>query len=173
VIRQDRSVSAVPRSLSELTPEWLTAAIADRCPGAVVSDLAVGPVADGTNRRASVRLQYASGSGPPAVFVKAPGRILHRLALLALGAWQTEAQLAAAAPDLPLAHPLPYAAAVDRQRLAAIVVTDDITTCGGRPNDGLTALSVAEVRDGLAGLARMHAAYWERPLPGALRFVQP
>lgn len=163
----------VPRSLAELTPPWLSGAIARRCPGAIVSGIELGPVADGTNRRATVRLQYASGNGPEAVFVKAPGRLLHRLALLALGAWQTEAQLAAADPELPLEHPLPYAAAIDRRRLAAVVVTDDITTRGGTPNDGIRPLSVTAVRDGLAGLARMHAAYWDRPLPEPLQFVQP
>src|SRR5581483_3679372 len=109
--RQDGYVLAVPRSLDELTPAWLTDALGQRCPGAVVESADVGEIEDGTNRRAAVRLTYASGEGPESVFVKIHGRGLHRLALVALGALTTEARLAASGAELPLDHPLPYAAA--------------------------------------------------------------
>lgn len=163
----------VPRDLPDLTPPLLTAAIRSRCPGAVVGEIAIGDIADGTNRRAAIRLTYAEGSGPGSVFVKVHGRRLHRLALLALRAWATEALLAGSGAARPLEHPEPFAAAVDRRRLATIVVMDDVTTYGGAPNDGVAALTVGQVRDGLAGLARLHATYWDRPLPPALRFLEP
>lgn len=163
----------VPRSLAEITPAWVTAAIGGHCPGAVVGEVEIGPVADGTNRRASVRLSYAEGSGPSSIFVKGQGRMLHRLALVALGALTAEARLADSGVKLPLNHPVLYAAGVDRARLGTIVVMEDVNSIGGRPNDATTPLDLAEVRTGLDGLARLHAAYWDRPLPPALGFLGP
>ena len=163
----------VPRSLADLTPSWVTAALAGRCAGAVVGAIDVGAVAEGTNRSARVQLSYAEGAGPSSIFVKGQGRLLHRLALAALGAVATEARLADAGVRLPLEHPVPYAAGVDPTRLATIVVTDDVTILGGRPNGATVALDLAEARAGLEGLARLHAAYWDRPLPPPLRFLRP
>lgn len=164
---------AVPGEIMQLTPSWMTAALAARCPGAVVRGVRVGPVARGTNARAVVHLDYARGVGPASVFVKAAGRPAHRLALVALGALTAEARLAESRLALPLEHPRPYAAGVDRWRLATIVVMDDVAELGGRPTPGGAALSVREVADGLAGLAGLHAAYWDRPLPAALDFLRP
>ena len=163
----------VPRSLDELTPAWATAAIGRRFPSAVVDEIHVGAVADGTNRRASVGLSYARGTGPDRVFVKVQGRMMHRLALLALRAFTTEARLADSGVALPIDHPEPYGGGVDRARLASVVVMDDVTSFGGRPNDATTALDVAELASGLDGLARLHAEFWDRPLPPALRFLRP
>lgn len=164
---------SVPQSLADLTPGWLTEAMAVRCPGAVVGKLVIGEVEDGTNRRARVEVAYDEGDGPAAVFVKIHGRAKHRGALLALGALTTEARLAGSGALLPLAHPLPFAAAIDRTKLRTIVVMDDVSEVDGHPNHAATPLSVDEVRDGLAGLAALHAAYWDKPLPQSLDFLRP
>jgi hypothetical protein len=163
----------VPHSITDLTPEWMTTAISRRCPDAVVGEIDIGDIEDGTNRRASIQLSYLDGDGPRSVFVKVQGRTVHRLALWVLGAWSTEARFAESGADRPLEHPRPYAAAINRRRLATIVVMDDVTTYDGIPNDGVQELSVAEARDGLAGLANLHAAYWDRALPPELQFLQP
>jgi Ser/Thr protein kinase RdoA (MazF antagonist) len=107
------------------------------------------------------------------VFVKIHGRAMHRWALVALGALTTEARLADSGAAMPLDRPVPYAAAIDRSRLRTVVVMDDITLLGGRPNAATAPLSVEEVHGGLAGLASLHAAYWDRPLPASLRFLRP
>ncbi len=155
----------VPRDLHALDAAWMTAALAPAFPGAVVAQVEVGPVADGTNRRARVRLRYAAGQGPPSVFVKGPGRPRNRLALAALGAHLLEADLAAAGFAPPLAHARLLAGARDPRRLAAAVVLGDVTEDGGVPNDGLRPLSAEELASGLSGLAALHAAFWERPAP--------
>ncbi len=163
----------VPRSWQDLSPEWMTAVLSRSHPGAVVSAVSVGPVADGTNRRATVQLRYAQGDGPASVFVKTHGRMLNRLALVALGAFAAEARLAESGADLPIERPQPYGAAINRRRLEVVVAMEDISLLGGRPNDAATPLDPLEVRSGLDGLARLHAAYWERPLPPALSFLKP
>jgi hypothetical protein len=170
---RDRPALSVPSSWSGLTSTWMTAALAEDFPGAVVSEVRIGDIADGTNRRARVRLQYQSGWGPESVFVKREGRVLNRLALLALGALESEAQLFDSGAQLPLEHPAPYAAAVDRRRLATVVVMEDVTLRSARPNEATVALSLGQVRSGLRGLAGLHAAYWERPLPEPMRFLRP
>lgn len=151
----------------------MTAALSARLPGTVVGEVDVGPVQDGTNTRARVGLSYSRGAGPPSVFVKCPGRLSHRLALVALGALGTEARLASSGVELPIEHPLAYAAGVEWARLGAVVVMEDVVVSGGRPNDAISPLSVADVRSGLEGLARLHAAYWDRPLPTPLGFLRP
>jgi hypothetical protein len=151
----------------------MTVALAGYFPGAVVSEVRIGDVADGTNRRARVRLRYQSGRGPESVFVKREGRVLNRLALLALGALESEAQLFDSGVRLPLEHPTPYAAGVDTWRLATVVVMEDVTLRLARPNEAIVALTVGQVRSGLRGLACLHAAYWDRPLPEPMRFLRP
>ncbi|MBO0728712.1 MAG: phosphotransferase, partial [Acidimicrobiaceae bacterium] len=163
----------MPRSWSELTPAWMTAALAGSFPGAVVGDVQIGEVAEGTNRRARVRLGYRAGAGPESVFVKREGRLFNRLALSALGALDAEARLFASGVPLPLECPTPYAAAVDRRRLATVVVMEDVTLRLARPNVATIPLTLRQVTDGLRGLARLHSAFWDRPLPTPLRFLRP
>ena len=157
-------VLGVPRSWAELTPAWLTAAT-----GRPVTGLRLEQVADGTNARARVVARIAGRDEPVALFVKREGRVLNRLALTALGAREAEADLARFAVPLPIEHPAFYAGAVDRRRLAAIVVMEDVTARGARPKDPLRPLTVDEVAAGLRELARLHGAYWQRPVPAFAR----
>jgi hypothetical protein len=163
----------VPWSASELDPAWFTIALERHFPGAVVACCRAGPVTTGTNRRAAVALRYAHGRGPQSVFVKLPGPAVHRLALAALGAVASEARLAESGFSFPLESPRLYAGAVDRHRLGAAVVMEDITAGGGRPHRATAALTPDQARSGLAGLARLHAAYWRRPMPAALDYLRP
>jgi hypothetical protein len=151
----------------------MTAALAARVPGCVVEAVDVEQLGSGTNARARVRLSYSDGNGPSSVFVKRPGRVVNRLAVAVLRAFDTEARLAMSGEILPLPHPLPYAGGIDRRRLAAVVVTEDILLSKGRPNEATRPLSIAEVRSGLDGLARLHAKYWDKPLPATLGFLRP
>jgi Phosphotransferase enzyme family len=151
----------------------MTAALAASFPSAVVSRVEIDPGREGTNVRARVHITYTEGAGPPSVFVKGPGRVVHRLALAALRAYATEARLAASGVSFPVEHPTLYAGGVDGVRLGAVVVMQDVEIAGGRPNDATTPLSAAEVMSGLDGLARLHSAYWGRALPVSLAFLRP
>jgi hypothetical protein len=158
-------VLSVPHDWSGLTPAWVSEAL-----GTPVEQVTLSDIADGTNARARVTLRHADGSGPQRVFVKREGGLLGRLALTALGAREAEANLVRGGVALPLEHPRFYAAAVDRRRLAAVVVMEDVTLRGGRPNSAIRPLSVEQVASGLRELARLHSAYWEQPPPS---FVRP
>lgn len=169
----DGAALTVPHALTDLTPRWMTAALSSRLPGVIVASVEVEPARAGTNAHARVALTYRRGSGPASVFVKGPGSLHNRLSLAALGALATEARLAAAGVELPLPHPRPYAGAVDRRRLAAAVVMDDVVASGATPNDGVRPLSVAQVRSGLGALAHLHAAFAGARRPPALAFLRP
>jgi hypothetical protein len=148
-----------------LTPAWLGQAI-----GRPVAELQLVDAGAGTNAHARIVVRFAGEDEPVALFVKREGRLINRLALTALGAREAEADLARSGLDLPIEHPAFWAGAVDRRRLAAIVVMEDVTGRGGRPNSPVRALPVEEVAARLAELAALHAAYWGRPVP---EFVRP
>lgn len=164
---------STPGSLEDLTPDWMTNALGRRFPGAVVDRVQVTRIDEGTNLRAHIAIHYAAGCGPTRVFVKMDSTPFHRLLLFALGALSAEARLARPELTLPLEHPELYAGAMQPARLRAIVVMEDVTTRCGRPNEATTPLSVDSVRSGLQGLARLHAAFWDRRLPATLEFLRP
>lgn len=163
----------VPRSWAEVTPAWVTEALSAHFPGVLVDHVEIGAADEGTNSRARAALSYAHGEGPRSVFIKRPGRMSHRVALFVLGALATEARLAEVRAELPVAHPMLYAGGVEWQRLASVVVMEDVVSAGGRPHNATTPLGVAAVRDGLGGLARLHARYLERPPSSSLAFLRP
>lgn len=160
VVRQSKL--RIPRSWDDVTPEWMTAAIAARLPDARVGDVVILDRDDGTNRRARFGLSYVSGDGPKQVFLKAHAAG-HRLAHLRNGNLFNEARLFAQGPELPLDHPLVYTAIPDYLRLDFLLVMEDITLRGADPRDATHPLSVEQVANGLRALARLHTRYWGGP----------
>lgn len=61
---------SVPKTWDDITPHWMSAALAADHPGADVDTVNVEARDDGTNRRARLGVTYRSGSGPGSVFVK-------------------------------------------------------------------------------------------------------
>lgn len=163
----------VPRAWAEVTPEWMTSALSSSFPGVVVSRVELSDEDVGTTSRSVASLAYGAGSGPSTVFLKAQGSWHHRLVLAAIGGVRPEAWLLGSGEDLLVERPVCYAAVVDDRRLDTILVLEDVVARGAVPGIVTSPLSVAEVGDGLDGLARLHARYWDRPLPAALRFLRP
>lgn len=151
----------------------MTGALSGRLPGATVASVRLGPVHDGTNARARAYLSYSSGLGPPAVFVKRAGRVVPRVALVALRALGTEARLAASGVALPLEHPRPFGGGVRPGTLDTVVVMDDVAVLGGVPASGASPLPVDAVADGLEGLARLHGRFTVTAIPASLGFLRP
>lgn len=164
-------VAVAPASWDEVTPQWFERALARDCPGAAVSQVTLVGTDDGTNRRARFALEYARGSGPAAVFVKAHSRA-HRWVHLRNGNLFGEARLFASGIELPIEHPRVFHAVPDYLRLDFLLVMEDLTARGGDPRDATRPLSVDQVASGLRGLARLHSAHWNRIDP-RLRWVRP
>lgn len=164
----------IPESWDDVTAEWMTAAIAVRHPGAVVSKVEVILRDDGTNRRARLRLTYSSGSGPATVFVKAADPS-HAKLNASMGGLFNEPRLFSSAVALPVEHPLAYATVIDEPGLDYILVMEDVTARGGDPRDATRPMTVDQAANGLSGLARLHSAFWGDQLVNnpALDWVAP
>ncbi|MFC5752227.1 phosphotransferase [Actinomadura rugatobispora] len=163
----------VPKRWDDLTPEWMTAALAAEHPGARVGEISVVARDDGTNRRARLGLSYAAGSGPGTVFVKAHNDA-HRIVHLRNGNLFGEARLFGSGVTLPLEHPVVYRAVVDRPHLDFLIVMEDLKARGADPRDSTRPMTTEQVANGLRGLARMHGAYWglSRATRPGLRWVK-
>lgn len=155
---------AVPKDWSELTPEWMTTALA--LPGVVVGAVTVDMRDDGTNRRARLALSYTSGGGPATVFVKAVDPD-HKFLIKLTSGLLHEPRLFNSKVPLPLEHPRVYAAVIDETDEDFLLVMEDLTARGADPRDAVRPLSVEQAANGLRGLARLHGRYWghrvERP----------
>lgn len=149
----------VPARWEELTPEWMTAALHRDHPDAVVGAVRLVESDDGTNRRARFELDYARGTGPRRVFVKAHAPS-HKWVHLRNGNLFLESRLFASGARLPLEHPHVYLAVPDYPRLDFLLVMEDLALRGADMRDALRPLSVEQVGSGLHGLAALHSGYW-------------
>ena len=149
----------VPERWDTVTPEWMTRAIRRDHPDSVVGAVRLVDSDDGTNRRARFALDYARGSGPARVFVKAHAPS-HKWVHLRNGNLFLESRLFASGAALPLEHPHVYLAVPDYPRLDFLLVMEDLTLRGADPRDALHPLSVDQVASGLRGLAALHSHYW-------------
>jgi hypothetical protein len=145
----------------------MTSVIAGQCPGARVREVTLIARDDGTNRRARLGLTYASGSGPATVFAKASDPA-HRLVHLRNGSLFGEARLFASGVPLAVEHPLAYRAIARRVHMDFLIVMEDLTQRGADPRDATRPMTVAQVANGVRGLASLHTQYW-----GFSRRTQP
>jgi len=151
---------AIPASVDELTPAWLSSAL-----DADVSSLEVIDAHSGTTGRAKVRVG-ADGDIPDTLFVKLqPFDEEQRQFLRAIGLGVAEAKLyAAAGNDLPVRVPRVWHASFDDSDGSFIMVLEDLEASGctfPKPDDD----DVLDVATSLVDeLAKLHAAYWEADL---------
>jgi len=149
----------VPKDWTEITPGWLTSALAARHPDAVVGAVTVDMRDDGTNRRARLAVTYSAGSGPATVFVKAVDPD-HKAMIKLTSGLLHEPRLFTSNVPLPLEHPLVYAAPIDEVEEDFLLVMEDLNARGADPRDATRPLTVDQAANGVRGLARMHGRYW-------------
>lgn len=154
----ERFLTSIPRRWEDVTPDWMTRAVHGNYPGAVVDQVDLLMSDDGTNRRARFALHYEQGSGPDVVFVKAEGKF--REVHARNGNLFNEPELFACGAAIPVDHPFPYSVLIDRPGLDYVIVMEDVTRRGADPRDATRPLSVAQVANGLGGLAILHSHYW-------------
>ncbi len=150
----------VPKDWTQVTPEWLTAALADHHPDAVVDRVTVDMRDDGTNRRARLSVTYKPGpTGPSKVFAKAvdPG---HKEMIKYTSGLLHEPRLFNSKVELPLEHPTVYAAPIDEGDEDFMLVMEDLTARSADPRDATRPLTVEQAAHGVRGLARLHGAFW-------------
>lgn len=149
----------IPLAWEHITPQWATEAIQSQHPGSRVAEVALVMTDDGTNRRARIALDYAAGSGPARLFLKAHAAA-HRMTHLRNGNLWNEARLFASGVELPVDHPNVFKSIVDLLGLDFLLVMEDLTLRDADPRDATRPMSPEQVARGLRGLARVHSMYW-------------
>ncbi len=150
---------SVPKSWDDITPEWMSSALAEDHPGATVDGVTVVLRDDGTNRRARLRLTYSEGSGPTTVFAKAVDPDHADLVELTSGLFH-EPRLFNSKVALPLDHPKVYTAIIDEEGRDFMMIMEDVVARGADPRDSTRPLSVEQTANGVRSLARMHSQFW-------------
>lgn len=165
---------SIPQGWDEITPEWMTSALAQHFPGCEVDSVQVALRDDGTNRRARLALTYGTGVGPSTVFAKAVDPEHADLVALTSGLYH-EPRLFSCGVTLPLDHPAVYTAVIDEERRNFLMVMEDVVARGADPRDATRPMTVEQAASGVRGLARLHSEFWGARLTGesALGWVEP
>lgn len=165
---------SLPRGWDDITPDWMTAALARHHPGAVVDGVSVVLRDDGTNKRARLALTYSAGSGPATVFAKAVDPDHAELVALTSGLYH-EPRLFTSGVELPLDHPIVYTALIDEDRSDFLMIMEDVVARGADPRDSTRPLSIDQAANGIRDLAMMHSRFWGDRLDAhaTLRWLEP
>ena len=165
---------SIPSGWDAVTPEWITAALADAFPGVEVADVKLELRDDGTNRRARLGLSYTKGSGPATVFVKAADPE-HTAVNAGTGGVFNEPRLFASGAPLPLDHPQVFFTLIDEPHLDFIMVMEDVVARGCDPRDATRPMTLEQVANGVRSLAQLHRMYWGHRLRDhpELAWVEP
>jgi hypothetical protein len=152
---------AIPTTVEELTPAWLSETL-----GATVDEVEVLDAHSGTTGRARLRVR-GSGSLPDTVFVKLqPFLPEQRQFLRATGLGVAEARLyAAVGSDLPVRVPRVWHSSFDEAEAQFVMVLEDLVASGCRfpgPDDPDIVAVATSLFD---ELALLHATYWDQELP--------
>ena len=149
----------IPANWDEVTPEWMTTALHRQHPDTVVDTVTLDMRDDGTNRRARLALTYSAGSGPKTVFAKAVDPD-HKIMIQMTSGLLHEPRLFNSNIELPLEHPLVYAAPIDEAAEDFMLIMEDLTARGADPRDATRPMTVEQAAAGVRGLARMHSEFW-------------
>lgn len=146
----------IPVEVSDLTPEWMGAAL-----GRPVERVEVLDAHSGTTGR--VRLRLDGHGAPESVFVKlAPFDEQQRAFVRMTGMGGTEARFyAVAAEDTPVRTPRVFHADVAGDRY--VMVLEDLIASGCRFPERAEADTEERAASTVVELARLHAAFWESP----------
>lgn len=149
----------IPSDWDQITPEWMTTALAEHHPEIRVSSVEVVLRDDGTNRRARLALTYDRGQGPASVFLKGADPAHKELIKMTSGMFH-EPRLFGCGVTLPVEHPAVFCALIDEKAEDFLLVMEDLTVRGADPRDAVRPLTIDQAADGVRALARLHSRYW-------------
>ena len=172
----ETGIGGSPRTVGEITPQWLTRALRTRTPGITVQDVELVEAIWGTATKLRIRATYSDQpevGGPPRGLcvkggldkrwrVKAVNAAVRRLTRFdAAGAYRLEAEFYERLAPV-LAAPLPrcWSAEVDAGTGQGLVVLDDLVAAGATFGDPTVAWEVDRVAAALEVQAAWHAASW-------------
>jgi aminoglycoside phosphotransferase (APT) family kinase protein len=164
-----RQFDDVPCTPYAVTPEWLTAVLCGKVPGAVVTHVEVKPASAGTHERHQLKVSYNEEGRraglPVSIFTKSLPSIVTRM----IGGFNGTARVEGSfftqiRPQLEIEVPLCYHSAYDRRTFAAIHLLEDLvatksaTFCNHR-----TYVTRAMADDMIDLLAALHGRFYGDP----------
>jgi hypothetical protein len=168
---------ALPARPDEITPAWLSEALAKPFPGVEVARVEIVDRHTGTTGRAKLRLAYAAGArGPETIFVKLPPfSERQRKLVAATDMGRREARFyAELAAETPVRVPRCYFAAHGGEPTDYICVLEDIEAAGCTFPKSVEEHAREHGGELIAGLARLHAHFWNDPrFTAELSWIRP
>lgn len=148
----------IPRTFTDLTPEWCTEAL-----GRPISSVTATPIGVGVGLVGQLaRLQLDGPNGPSVVIAKlAAPTDESRFVATVLNMYGREVgfytELSA---RTPIPHPACYCAEHDAETQDSVLLLEDVGP-RGRAFDQVEGCTVAEARPAIRTLARLHARFWD------------
>jgi thiamine kinase-like enzyme len=166
-----------PDSLDEITPQWLTLALAPRHPHARVSACTVDRVIGGMATKARLLLEYegcaeeGSEGLPPTLWVKA-GWGAHTDLFQSMCAIEA-LFFRDLAPNLPINAPRCYAEVVQAGNSNGVMLLEDLLARGATFGNQSTPLQPEQMLQVLAQQAGYHSAYWRDERLKSIPWLKP
>jgi hypothetical protein len=161
-----RRFDDVPCTPYAVTPEWLTAVLCGKVPGAIVTDVEVKPASAGTHERHQLRVSYNEEGRraglPVSIFTKSLPSIVTRM----IGGFNGTARVEGSfftqiRPQLEIEAPLCYHSAYDRRTFAAIHLLEDlVATKSATFCNHKTYVTRAMADDMIDLLASLHGRFY-------------
>lgn len=163
------SLADVPASVSQLTPQWLTAAMCSHTSGAKVESFELLGGSSGTTTRDRIALSY-NDAGRAAgladvVFAKSSPKFTSRLVGGLIDALQAEAGFYRdLRPKVAINAPDPYHIALDKKSMRSMYLLEDVGhTKGAKFGNPLTMYVDKRMAESMVkNLATYHGAFWEQ-----------
>jgi len=159
----------VPCTPYAVTPEWLTAVLCGKVPGAVVTHVEVKPASAGTHERHQLKVSYNEEGRraglPVSIFTKSLPSIVTRM----IGGFNGTARVEGSfftqiRPQLEIEAPLCYHSAYDRRTFAAIHLLEDlVATKSATFCNHKTYVTRAMADDMIDLLAALHGRFYGDP----------
>ena len=167
----------LPLTVAEITPEWLSGALAGQCPGVEVTGIVVDDAHSGTTGRPLLAPEYAGAvQGPPRLFVKLPPDDERQRAFVTEnGMGRREAlfyRLLSA--EVPVRVPRCYFADSNETGDRYIMLLENLEDAACSFRNSSSRYSMAYIREVLAAFARLHGTFWDSPrFADDLAWVEP
>ncbi len=164
-----RRLDDVPCSPHAITPEWLTAVLCGKNPGAIVTHVEVKPASAGTHERHQLIVSYNEeghrAALPVSIFTKSLPSIVTRM----IGGFNGTARVEGnfytqLRPQIEIEAPLCYHSAYDRRTFTAIHLLEDmVATKSAAFCSHKTYVSRAMADDMIDLLAALHSRFYADP----------
>ena len=164
-----------PTTADEIDGPWLTDALAERHPGAVVESVEILDRHELTNAHARIAVRYvdeaqaAAAGAPTTAFCKLAPTDDRREAIIATGMGQREALFyASLASEVDMRVPAVHVARQDDESGLFVLVLEDLVESGAQVSDGTWGIPPDGVAGALEDLAALHARFFDPAVRAAV-----